>query len=167
MHAVEKLIERTIVASRWLLVVFYLGLVAALLLYAVVFLAKFRALAENIFALSPTDAILEMLGLIDASLVASLLLTVLLSGYVNFVSPLEKEHGAPGWVAKVDSGALKVKLAASIVAISSIHLLQVFLNVEHYDNDKILWLTLLHITFLASAFLLAVLDWMVTSGKKA
>ena len=64
MHPVERLIERTIVASRWLLVVFYLGLVAALLLYAVAFLAKFRYLAENIFALSPTDTILAMLGLI-------------------------------------------------------------------------------------------------------
>lgn len=167
MQSVERLIERIIVASRWVLVVFYLGLVGALLLYAVAFLAKFRDLAMNIFALSATDTILAMLGLIDASLVASLLLTVLLSGYVNFVSPMDGDHEAPGWIGKVDSGTLKVKLAVAIVAISSIHLLEVFLNVEHYADDKILWLTVLHITFLASAYLLATLDRKPAAGNKA
>ncbi len=167
MKSLERLIELILVASRWVLAVFYLGLVGALVLYAVAFLAKFRDLAMNIFALSATDTILAMLSLIDASLVASLLFTVLLSGYVNFVSPLDEGHEAPGWVGKLDSGTLKVKLAASIVAISSIHLLQVFLNVEHFANDKILWLTVLHITFLASAFLLAALDRMSGPGKKA
>ena len=167
MQSAERLIERILVASRWLLAVFYLGLVFALLLYAVAFLAKLRDLALNIVALSATDTILAMLGLIDACLVASLLLTVLLSGYVNFISPLEEAHEAPGWVGKLDSGTLKVKLAASIIAISSIHLLQVFLNVEHYGNDKILWLTIIHITFLASAFLLAALDRMNAPDKKA
>lgn len=146
---------------------FYLGLVAALVLYAIAYLVKLRDLAVNILALSATDTILAMLGLIDACLVASLLLTVLLAGYVNFISPLDEAQEAPGWIGKLDSGTLKVKLAASIVAISSIHLLQVFLNVEHYGNDKILWLTVLHITFLASAFLLAMLDRIPVMSKKA
>lgn len=103
---------------------------------------------------------------IERSIVASR--WVMLSGYVNVVGSMDGEREAPGWIGKVDSGTLKVKLTVAIMAISSIQLLEMFLVVEHYTNDKILWLTVLHITSFASACLLAMLDRKDgTTGQRA
>ena len=157
--------ERAMLASRWALVVFYFGLAFALLLYAASFVYKCAKLAIGIFSLSDNEVILAMLGLIDACLVASLMVMVMLTGYENYVSRLEKAEGELTWLGKIDTGSLKVKIASSIVAISSIHLLQVFLNAEHYDNQKIMWSTLIHLAFVASALFLAVVDRIAAGGK--
>jgi uncharacterized protein (TIGR00645 family) len=106
-----------------------------------------------------------MLGLIDACLVASLMVMVMLTGYENYVSRLDRAEGELTWLGKIDTGSLKVKIASAIVAISSIHLLQVFLNAEHYDNQKIMWATLIHLAFVLSAFSLAVVDRIAGGGK--
>jgi uncharacterized protein (TIGR00645 family) len=166
-HQLEVNLERAILASRWALVVFYFGLAFALLLYAASFIYKCAKLAIGIFTLSDNEVILAMLGLIDACLVASLMVMVMLTGYENYVSRLEKAEGELTWLGKIDTGSLKVKIASSIVAISSIHLLQVFLNAEHYDNQKIMWSTLIHLAFVASAFSLAVVDRIAAGGGKA
>ena len=158
MNPLERVIERTILAARWLLVIFYIGLGIGLAVYAVAFAWKLGKLVPGVLTATSTEMILAMLGLIDAALVASLMVMVMLSGYETFVSRIESSGDQLSWLGKLDASALKVKLAASIVAVSSIHLLQVFLNVEHYDNAKILWSTVIHLTFLASALLLAVLD---------
>jgi uncharacterized protein (TIGR00645 family) len=103
--------------------------------------------------------ILAILGLIDAALVASLVLMVMVSSYENFVGRFDEASTTElSWLGKVDSGSLKIKVASSIVAISSIHLLQVFLNIEEYDNTKVMWLMLLHLTFVVSALLLGYLE---------
>jgi uncharacterized protein (TIGR00645 family) len=164
MQKLESMIERTILASRWLLLVFYVGLGIGLAVYAFSFSLKLVVLIRSVFTYSGNEMILSMLGLIDAALVASLLVMVMLSGYETFISRLDEAGEHLGWLSKLDSASLKVKLAASIVAISSIHLLQVFLNLENYQNDKILWSTLIHITFLMSALLLGWLD-RVSSTK--
>lgn len=161
----EIMIERAILASRWTLIVFYFGLAFALVLYGAAFMYKCIKLAMTIFALSDNEVILAMLGLIDASLVASLMVMVMLTGYENYVSRLERAEGELTWLGKIDTGSLKVKIASSIVAISSIHLLQVFLNADHYDNQKIMWATLIHLAFVASAFTLAVVDRIAGGGK--
>ena len=110
--------------------------------------------------------ILAMLGLIDAALVASLIVMVMLSSYENFVGRFDEtdRRSSPG-SGKLDSGSLKIKVAASIVAISSIHLLQVFLNVQQYDNTKVMWLVLLHLTFVVSALLLGYLEKIMANLK--
>lgn len=158
MQKLESLLERAILASRWLLLVFYIGLAVGLAVYAFSFSLKLIKIVESVFTYSGNEMILSMLGLIDAALVASLLVMVMLSGYETFISKLDEAGEHLGWLSKLDSGSLKVKLAASIVAISSIHLLQVFLNLENYQDDKILWSTVIHITFLMSALLLGWLD---------
>jgi uncharacterized protein (TIGR00645 family) len=167
MKSAEAFIERLLLASRWILVVFYLGLAAALCLYALSFFRKFGKIAVSVFTLEETDMILAMLNLIDAALVASLIVMVMYSGYENFVSRFDQTESADkiSWLGKLDQGGLKIKVAASIVAISSIHLLQVFLNAQHYPNDKIMWYALLHMTFVVSALLLGILD-RVTAGAK-
>jgi len=164
-HA-EQLVERAMLASRWLLIVFYFGLAFALALYAGAFVYKCAKLALGILALSDNEVILAMLGLIDACLVASLMVMVMLTGYENYISRLDHEEATElAWLGKIDSGSLKVKIASAIVAISSIHLLQIFLNAATYDNQKIMWATLMHLAFVLSAFSLALVDRVAAATK--
>lgn len=165
MKRAENAIETTIMAARWLLVVFYLGLGAALIIYAVSFVYKFIKVATGVFELQEGEMILAMLGLIDAALVASLLVMVMISSYENYVSRLENANAELSWLGKLDSGSLKIKVASSIVAISSIHLLQVFLNANQYTDMKIVMYMLLHMTFVVSALLLAFVDRISSKTK--
>jgi uncharacterized protein (TIGR00645 family) len=165
----EHTVEGVILASRWLLVVFYLGLALSLGLYAISFARKLYEYFSKVMVLDDAEAILKILALIDASLVASLLVMVIISGYENFVSRFDNvgdNNGGLSWLGKIDAGSLKIKVASTIVAISSIHLLQVFLNVNQFENGKIMWLTIMHMAFVASALFLAYTDKMM-GGKKA
>ncbi len=167
MKKLEIAIETVILASRWLLVIFYLGLALALVLYALSFASKLYDFVSKLFVLAETDTILKMLALIDAALVASLVVMVIISGYENFVSRLDNaEGGEIAWLGKLDAGSLKIKVASTIVAISSIHLLQVFLNIQQYSNSQLMWLTIMHMAFVFSALLLAYIDRLMTSSKK-
>ena len=104
--------------------------------------------------------VLAVLAMIDMVLVASLVVMVMLSGYENFVSQIDlaDEGKKLDWLGKLDATALKLKVAASIVAISSIHLLQIFMNAQQTPNDKILWYVILHLTFVVSSVLMAGMD---------
>jgi uncharacterized protein (TIGR00645 family) len=167
MKSIEHFIENIILASRWLLVVFYLGLAVALGLYCISFVRKLWEYFSHVMVLEETDAILKILSLIDASLVASLVVMVIISGYENFVSRFDNvEEGSTelAWLGKIDAGSLKIKVASTIVAISSIHLLQIFLNANQYTNDKMMWLTIIHMAFVFSALLLAYIDKVIV-GK--
>jgi uncharacterized protein (TIGR00645 family) len=168
MKKIEHFIENIILASRWLLVVFYLGLTLALGLYAISFMRKLWEYADKVMVLEETDAILKILSLIDASLVASLVVMVIISGYENFVSRFDgvEEKGTEiAWLGKIDANSLKIKVASTIVAISSIHLLQIFLNAERYSDSKLMWLTIIHMAFVFSALLLGYLDKIMVTSK--
>ncbi len=164
--AAEAAIERAILAARWILIVFYFGLAVALALYAVAFVYKCIKVAGRLFSLTDNEVILAMLGLIDACLVASLMVMVMLTGYENYISRLEHEDASElSWLGKIDTGSLKVKIASAIVAISSIHLLQIFLNASQYSRDEIMWTTIIHLVFVISAFMLAVVDRIAAASK--
>ncbi len=165
MKRLELAIESIILASRWLLVVFYLGLALALAIYALSFGKKLFEFISQVWVLSDTDTILKMLALIDAALVASLVVMVIISGYENFVSRFDEHEGEVHWLGTIDVGSLKVKVASTIVAISSIHLLQVFLNSAQYTSVQLMWLTLMHMAFVASALILAYIDKLTGKGK--
>ena len=169
MKRIELAIESIILASRWLLVVFYLGLAAALAIYALSFGKKLFEFVAAVMIMNDTETILKILGLIDAALVASLVVMVIISGYENFVSRFDGETGEVHWLGTIDVGSLKVKVASTIVAISSIHLLQVFLNSATYTSSQLMWLTIMHMAFVASALLLAYIDRLtgLKTGKKA
>ena len=157
MKQLEVFVETVILASRWLLVVFYIGLGLALALYAITFVIKIWDFASHLIGMDETESILKILGLIDAALIASLVVMVIISGYENFVSRFDNEDDVH-WLGQIDAGSLKIKVASTIVAISSIHLLQIFLNVPQYSDNQIMWYTLLHITFIVSALFLALID---------
>ena len=157
MKQLEIFVEKVILASRWLLVVFYIGLGLALAIYAVSFAAKLWEFASHVFEMDDTETILKVLGLIDAALIASLVVMVIISGYENFVSRFDNEDDVH-WLGQIDAGSLKIKVASTIVAISSIHLLQIFLNVPQYTDTQIMWFTIIHIAFVVSALFLALID---------
>jgi len=100
--------------------------------------------------------------MVDMALVGGLIVMVMLSGYENFVSRIDIEEGEEklSWLGKLDSGSLKQKVAASIVAISSIHLLQKFMDAEQIDNEKLMWFVIIHMTFVLSAIGMAWVDKM-------
>jgi len=155
----ERLIERGLFYSRWLLVPIYLGLAVSLLFFAVIFLKELATLATNVAAFGEKEAILAALSLIDLALVASLVVMVIISGYENFVSKLDVDSDDKlSWVGKLDAGTLKLKVASSIVAISSVHLLKAFMNAADTPNDKLLWLVVIHLTFVVSALAMALGD---------
>jgi uncharacterized protein (TIGR00645 family) len=156
----ERGIEKLLFACRWLLAPLYLGLSLALIALGVKFFIEAYEAVAHVMQHQEAELVLIVLGLIDIVLVGSLIVMVMFSGYENFVSRIDTGDGsdAPAWLGKLDSGTLKLKVAISIVAISSIHLLRVFMEAQSIDNEKIKWYVILHLTFVVSALLLGVLD---------
>lgn len=154
----ERMIERFLFGGRWLLVPLYMGLTLVLVLFSVKFFQELLHLIPALPDMHESDLILVALSLADLVLVGNLLVMVVLSGYENFVSRIDHANGELSWLGKVDAGTLKIKVAASIVAISSIHLLKAFVRAEGITNDKLLWLVVIHLTFVVSALLLALVD---------
>ena len=156
----ERIIESTMYASRWLLAPIYLGLSLAVFLLGIKFFQEAIHIFPLIFSIKEADLVLVTLSLVDMALVGGLLVMVMLSGYENFVSAIDLKEGQEklSWLGKLDSGSLKQKVAASIVAISSIHLLKAFMAVEKIDNDKLMWFVIIHMTFVLSALGMAYVD---------
>ncbi|MCK4674755.1 MAG: TIGR00645 family protein [Gammaproteobacteria bacterium] len=156
----ERIAEKFLYASRWLLAPIYLGLSFGLLILGIKFFQEIIHVIPIIFETKETDIVLLILSLIDISLVGGLIVMVMLSGYENFVSTIDLDEGSEklSWLGKMDAGSLKQKVAASIVAISSIHLLKAFMNAEAIENDKLMWYVIIHLTFVLSAIIMAYVD---------
>src|SRR5688572_30511978 len=150
----ERVIERVMFASRWLLAPIYLGLSLALLALGIKFFQEIFHLLPHILEVPEAEVILVVLTLVDLSLVGGLLIMVMFSSYENFVSRIDTDQQELGWMGKLDAGGLKLKVATSIVAISSIHLLKAFMNATDTPNDKLMWYSIIHIVFVVSALLL-------------
>jgi uncharacterized protein (TIGR00645 family) len=141
----------------------YLGLISVLLVLCVKFFKVLWHLATSMGELDESKIVLMVLELVDVVMVANLIVMVVISGYENFVSRLDLDGVTDklSWFGKLDAGSLKIKLASSIVAISSIHLLKAFLDAAEIANDKLVMLVVIHMTFILSALMLAYLDKMV------
>lgn len=173
----EKFIERVLFASRWLLAPVYLCMSLVLLALGFKFFQEVYFLYQKLSAMGDADFILKLLGLVDLLLVGGLIVMVMFSGYENFVSKIDADDAPEklGWLGQLDTGTLKLKVAASIVAISSIFLLKKFMSIEKVLADlsaqhnvpitdipffmnPLFWYVLIHLTFVASAVFLGVLD---------
>lgn len=159
---IERTAESLLYASRWLLAPIYLGLSLGLVVLGIKFFQEIFHVLPLLISMKETEVVLLILSLIDIALVGGLLVMVMLSGYENFVSSIDIEEGKEklSWLGKMDSGSLKQKVAASIVAISSIHLLKAFMNADQIENDKLMWYVIIHITFVLSAMGMAYVDKM-------
>ena len=158
----ERFVESVFYASRWLLAPIYIGLSLALILLGLKFFEEVVHFFPIVFTASESELVLIVLSLIDLALVGGLLVMVMFSGYENFISQIDLEEGKEklSWLGKLDAGSLKQKVAASIVAISSIHLLQKFMDAKDIENDKLMWYTIIHMTFVLSAIGMALVDKM-------
>ena len=179
-----------IFASRWLQLPLYLGLIAAQAVYVFHFWVELVHLLEAVFgnekalqalitsigyktdvqitALNETIIMLVVLALIDVVMISNLLIMVIVGGYETFVSRLHLEDhpDQPEWLSHVNASVLKVKLATAIIGISSIHLLKSFISAANIDQKTLLWQTLIHLTFLASALAIAATDRLLGHGHQ-
>lgn len=159
--------ERLLFASRWLLAPLYVGMVVALVAIVIKFFQELWILIVHIVDASGDTVILEVLALIDLGLLANLVLIVIFAGYENFVSKIvaaRRSEDRPRWMGHVDFSGLKMKLIGSIVAISAIGLLADFIGMEdqghRIDAPLLMWRVVLHLTFVASGVLFAIMDWL-------
>jgi uncharacterized protein (TIGR00645 family) len=161
------LLGRAILASRYLLVLFFFGLAGGLALYAVRFLSKLWALAGDLTTMPEEDVLIAVLHLVDSVLIASLVMIVVLSSYDSLVDRLanEAEKEELRWVGRTDYANLKLKVATAIVAISSIHLLQIFLKADDYSTEAVMLRLAIHAVFVVGALLLGLLDRITRHGK--
>jgi uncharacterized protein (TIGR00645 family) len=167
----ERWLEAGLFHSRWLMAPFYVGLVAALIALLVVFFNEAVHELSHLFVMKPNQAIMMVLSLIDLSLAGNLLLIVIFSGYENFVSKIDTadDEDRPSWMGTVDFSGLKMKLIASIVAISAIALLKAFMELsegKELSDRSLMWLVVIHVTFVVSGVLLALMDWLAGKTDK-
>lgn len=174
MVRIQTAIERIILYSRYILVVFYIGLAFALAVYAVSFIFEVLHVAE--LALTHVkgkdgtfNMVMPILELIDGALVSGLIVMVMLSSYENFVGRFGDEalDDSPEWLRRLDPGSLKVKVATALLTISAVKLLQVFMDREKFSDSDIYWKVVIHGMFIASAIALAFLDRITAHGHKS
>ncbi|MBL8264934.1 TIGR00645 family protein [Steroidobacter sp.] len=160
----EKIIEKALFASRWILAPVYLGMSLALVALGIKFFMELYHLLTHVWIMAEADLVLVLLALVDMVLVGSLIIMVMFSGYENFVSALDVDEGTEklSWLGKLDANSLKLKVASSIVAISSIHLLRAFMEtpvrVAEERENTLMWYVIIHLTFVVSAVMMGVLD---------
>lgn len=158
-------IHRFILGSRYFLIPLYVGMTLVGGLLTVKFFQELFHLFKCVTMSSEHTVILGVLALVDLMLVANLLVMVTLSGYETFISPLAKQQDdKPSWLGTLDMGAIKIKVATSLVGISSISLLSAFLNIKQYKHEDLQWLVITHLVFLISAIGLAWVD-RINEGK--
>jgi uncharacterized protein (TIGR00645 family) len=163
MKKLSHVLEQVLFSSRWLLSPLYLGLVAVLILVLVRFGFEFVTTVEHVFKNESHTFILDVLALLDIVLLANLILIVIFAGYENFVSKIDAAHESedrPHWMGTIDFSGLKLKLIGSLVAISVIELLKDFIGLGegHKVDDSLIWRVLIHLVFVVSGVLFALMD---------
>ena len=162
----ERTVELIIFSSRWLLAPFYVGLVAALFVLLLKFGQELLHFVAHPLRATEADTILGVLTLIDLTFTGSLIVIVVFSGYENFVSKIDiaRTRDWPEWMSKIDFTGLKLKLMSSIVAISAIQLLKIFMDLKNITDREIAWYVGLHVVFVISGLVFALTDRLGEGG---
>jgi uncharacterized protein (TIGR00645 family) len=167
MQYIENFLESLLFASRWLLAPLYLGLVGALVVLLWYFGVEFLHLV-SIVRQGEGSVLVGVLSLVDLVLVANLLIVIIFAGYENFVSKIDTggHEDRPDWMGHVSFADLKMKLIGSIIAISGIDLLRAFVVVDDLTNQQLAWKVGIHLTFVFSGLMFAIMDRMGGSKKQ-
>lgn len=165
----QNIFSKIIFASRWLQLPIYLGLIVVQGIYAYKFLKSLWNLVVNLGVMDENTIMLAVLNLIDVVMIANLLIMVIVGGYETFVSRLNVDDhpDQPEWLDHVNASVLKVKLSMAIISISSIHLLQTFINASKLSNDTMMWQVIIHISFILSAMGVAYTDKLLNQAHQA
>jgi uncharacterized protein (TIGR00645 family) len=161
MKRLESTFEHILFSSRWLMAPVYFGLILALVVLVVKFGKEVWQLFSHILTATGAEMIIGVLSLVDIALIMSLLIIIMFSGYENFVSKMEDLHShadRPEWMGHIGFSDLKIKLIGSIVAISGIELLKAFMNVGNLPDRHLAWMVGIHLTFVVSGLLYALMD---------
>ncbi|MFT6927974.1 MAG: hypothetical protein ACJAZP_003621 [Psychromonas sp.] len=168
---IEIALETTIFKSRWLLAPFYVGLMLSIILLFVKFVQEFWHIASNVISMQESDVVIGILALVDLSLVGSLLLMIIFSGYEIFISKIDlgDHEDRPEWMGKVNFSGLKLKVIGAIVAISAIDLLKTFMNLpttlSNEQSNLVMWKVIIHLTFVVSGLIFAYMDKVAGDTK--
>ncbi|MBV9419140.1 MAG: TIGR00645 family protein [Alphaproteobacteria bacterium] len=171
-NSFEKVLEWVLFQSRWLMAPVYVGLVLSLGMLLVAFVGEIAEALPHIIGMKTEEVLLTVLSLIDLSLGLNLVLIVVFSGYENFVSKIDtgNSEDRPQWMGTLDFSGMKMKLIGSIVAISAISLLRAFMELvepaKELDETHLRWMVVLHVTFLFSGVLFALMDWIASLTEK-
>ncbi|HEX9168827.1 MAG TPA: TIGR00645 family protein [Roseiarcus sp.] len=157
---IKDAFERLLFACRFLLAPLYLALAISLVALLYKSGMHLYQMLTQLPDMSDEEILLSDLAIVDLTLTASLVVIVFLSGYANFVTPVavRENDGRPHWIGEIDFSELKLKLMASIVAISAIKLLEGFMNIDHESDRQLYWLVGIHVTFVISTLILALAD---------
>jgi len=169
MAKVKTTLTQLIFMGRWLQLPLYLGLILVLAIYGWRFILELITLTGNATHFDNVQFMLLVLDLIDVVMIANLLIMVIIGGYETFVSPLHLHEHAdrPEWLDEVNAGTMKVKLALSLIGISSIHLLRTFIDPSKLTNMEVMWQVLIHLTLVVSAIAIAFTNFLMAKEKKA
>jgi len=165
---VEDILEKAIFASRWFMAPVYLALSISLFFITVKVIQEFGHNIPLMLSMNIKDLLLFVLHVVDLALIGNLVLMIIFAGYENFVSKIgvaEESEDKPSWMGKVDFSGLKIKLVASIVAISGINLLEAFMSIETITDRDIQWMIIIHLVFVASGVLLALMDYIASKTE--
>ena len=165
---IEKNLEQLIFASRWLLAPVYIALCVSLITITVKVIQEMVHEIPLILNMEVSEVLVFVLHVLDLALVGNLVLMIIFAGYENFVSKIEsarQSEDKPSWMGKVDFSGMKLKLVASIVAISGINLLEAFLEPKSYSEDELMWMVILHVVFVISGVLLAFMDYIASKTQ--
>jgi len=168
MNLLENILEKVIFAGRWLLAPLYIGLLHALVPILYRFFHAFWHLITHMQGATTGEITLQVLELLDTVLLGNLIIIVLFAGYENFVSKIKVAEDAedrPHWMGHVDYSGLKIKLIGSLVAISVIELLKDFMKEGTFDANREGWRIGIHMTFVISGVLFALMDVMADRHK--
>lgn len=165
----EHSIEYIIFASRWLQAPLYLGLILVQCIYTYKFILELIHIVSTAHSSTELQILLGILSLVDVTMVANLVAMVIIGGYATFVSKLNlvDDTDKPDWLEHIDPGTIKIKLASSLIGISSIHLLRSFINMDSLDLEKLKWQIIIHLTFIASTVFLAFSEYIMSKKHSA
>lgn len=166
MQTVSQVLPKFVFWSRWLQAPLYIGLIAVLALYVYQFALSLLHLIMSINSIGETDLMLQALDLIDVVMIANLIIMVVVGGYETFVSKLNvRTHpDHPEWLDEVNAGSMKIKLALSLIGISSIHLLRTFIDPSQKQNFTVMWQVVIHLTLVISAISIAITNRLISKG---
>ena len=168
-ETLEKNLEKGLCASRWFMAPVYIILAISLGIITLKVIQEFIHVVPEMFSMTVREVMLFVLHVVDLALVGNLILMIIFAGYENFVSKIsaaENSEDKPSWMGKVDFSDLKLKLIASIVAISGINLLEIFMDIESVPDREVQWMIIVHLVFIISGVLLAVMDYIASKTSK-
>ena len=168
MSKIKDTLTQLIFMGRWLQLPLYLGLIVILGVYAYRFIIELGDLIVHVNSFDDVRIMLGVLDLIDVVMIANLLIMVIIGGYETFVSPLHLREDVerPEWLDEVNAGTMKVKLALSLIGISSIHLLRTFIDPAKQSNMTVMWQVTIHLTLVVSALAIAFTNFIMDKGVK-